>query len=167
MMRSRTQTLSLTFPLLLALLLASFGLGCVAQNKQIKLETGDIPPGKGVAFFIVALTHTSTTKLDSLYIGEDLRLQLDPNVLTRVYLDEGWYTLEIGQAGSVVRGDPAYRVNAGEIARFAVVDRYSLAEDDSTNRDVEIVPSQVIPVSREGLNELIIQSPRPISPIFP
>ena len=158
--RHRVAVLSL---LLLGIILS----GCVAQNKQIKLDTGDIPPGKGVAFFLVALTHTSTTKLDSLYIGDDLRIQLDPNALTRIYLDEGWYTLEMGQPGSVVGGDPAYRVNAGEIARFAVVDRYSLADGDSTGRDVKIRPSQVIPVTREGMNELLAQSPLPISSIAP
>lgn len=153
--------------MLIALLLAPFWGGCVAANKQIKLDTGDIPPGKGVAFVLVALTHTSTTKLDSLYIGEDIRIQLDPNALTRLYLEEGWYTFETGHPGSVAQGDPAYRINAGEIARFAVVDRYSLVEDDSTKQDVKIQPSQVIPVTREGLNELLVQSPLPVLPIFP
>ena len=156
------RTASFLFLSLLLLFLA----GCVAQEKAIKLDTGDVPDGKGVVFVVVGNNEPSMIPLPSFWIGREIEIRLNPAAVNRLYLDEGWYTLTIGTPGSLSSGDVSYRVEAGSVTRFAVIQRQVGTDDDTINVAETERELHVIPVTREGMHELLRQHSLPIETIY-
>lgn len=141
------------------------GLGCVAvQAPAIELDSSSAPAGKAQVLIATPAQAPVSPSADlRLTVNDTLSWPLQYHAINRLTLPAGWFRFQLrgiptDSAGSEI----SYRFDMGQTYRFAIVSRSESSPDDTSRTGDRTIHSRIVPVTREALRNLVIESSYPV-----
>jgi len=140
-------------------------LGCVAVQAPLA-DLDDRPIPAGETRVLIATPHEMAAPADTnlaIALNDTLTLPLQLHAINHVTLPAGWYRLQLlGVATGETGSDVSYRFDEGQSYRFVIVSRTVETAKDSTDPGDRIIQTRIVPVSRDALHNLVIETSYPI-----
>lgn len=141
---------------------------CVSTNPEKSLGLETVPPGKAIV--LVSVTQTTLPPDDlTLTLGEGSEVMLQAGAINRLTVDPGWMRFQLtGLPQPDNNAMLRYRVDAGQLYRYALIERTAEATADTTTGGQPPESHFVIVTSTpDAYEQLLLADELPVVDVHP